>query len=86
MDINGTHCNGTPYLVKYLGEYRLVLHKLDADPDDKNKVLILPRIPLKYSGMKSAFEVTRLQFPIKVAFAITGHKMQVMISVILLLH
>ena len=29
MDINGGHCNGTRYLVKYIGEYRLVLHKLD---------------------------------------------------------
>ena len=50
MDINAGHCNGTRYLVKHLGKYRLVLHKLDAKDDDKNKVLILPRIPLRYRG------------------------------------
>ena len=47
MDIKGGHCNGTRYLVKHIGKYRLVLRKLDTNDDDKN-VLILPRIPLRY--------------------------------------
>ena len=42
MDINAGHCNGTQYLFKYLGKYRLVLLKLDAKDDNKNKVMILP--------------------------------------------
>ncbi|KAL7531257.1 hypothetical protein ACHAWF_003691 [Thalassiosira exigua] len=48
MDIKAGHCNGTNYLVQEIGKYRLVLHKLDARDDDKNKVLILPKIPLRY--------------------------------------
>ena len=49
------------------------------------------RQKLKYflnscTGQAHAVQATVFQFPIKVAFAITGHKMQVMISVILLLH
>ena len=28
MDIKGGHCNGTRYLVKHIGQFRLVLHKL----------------------------------------------------------
>ena len=76
MDINAGHCNGTRYLVKHLGIYRLVLHKLDAKDDDKNKVLILPRISLRYSGTIFPFELTRLQFPIKVAFALTINQAQ----------
>ena len=71
MDIKGGHCNGTRYLVKHIGEYRLVLHKLDSGPDDKDRVLILPRIPLRYNGYDLPFELCRLQFPIKLAFALT---------------
>ena len=76
MDIKAGHCNGTRYLVKHIGEYRLVLHKLDAKEDDKNKVLILPRIPLRYGGQSFPFELTRLQFPIKIAFALTINRAQ----------
>ncbi|KAL7532029.1 hypothetical protein ACHAWF_004001, partial [Thalassiosira exigua] len=71
MNIKAGHCNGTCYLVKEIGKYRLVLHKLGAREDDKNKVLILPRIPLRYGGQNFPFELTRLQFPIKIAFALT---------------
>ena len=76
MDIKGGHCNGTRYLVKHIGEYRLVLHKLEAGPDDKDKVLILPRIPLRYNGVDLPFEICRLQFPVKLAFALTINRSQ----------
>ena len=76
MDIKGGHCNGTRYLIKHIGQYRLVLHKLDSKNDDKNKVLILPRIPLRYGGTKFPFELVRLQFPIKIAFALTINRAQ----------
>ena len=62
--------------MKNIGQYRLVLHKLDAWDDDKNKVLILPRIPMKYGGQTFPFELTRLQFPLKVAFALTINRAQ----------
>ena len=32
MDISAGHCNGTRYLVKMIGQYRLILHKLDTIP------------------------------------------------------
>ena len=76
MDIDAGHCNGTRYLVKHIGQYRLVLHKLDARDNDKNKVLILPRIPMRYGGQSFPFELTRLQFPLKVAFALTINRAQ----------
>ena len=78
MDIKGGHCNGTRYLVKHIGEYRLVLHKLDAGPDDKDRVLILPQIPLRYNGLDLPFELCRcrLQFSIKLAFALTINRAQ----------
>jgi hypothetical protein len=76
MDIDAGHCNGTRYLVKDIGQYRLVLHKLDARENDKNKVLILPRIPLRYGGKTFPFELTRLQFPLKLAFALTINRAQ----------
>ena len=43
MDIYAGHCNGTRHLVKVIGQYRLILHKLDIR--DKNKILILSQIP-----------------------------------------
>ena len=51
--------------------------KLHAEEGDKNKVLILPRIPMKHAmSDKFAFELTRLQFPIKIAFALTMNRAQ----------
>ena len=76
MDIRAGHCNGTRYLVKHIGQYRLVLHKLDVKEGDKNKVLILPRIPMRYGGERFPFELTRLQFPLKIAFALTINRAQ----------
>ena len=57
MDIYAGHCNGTRYLVKTIGQYRVILHKLDAKGDDKNNVLILPRIPCHYGGRNFPFEL-----------------------------
>ena len=46
--------------------------KHDARDDDKNKVLILPSsIPYHYGGKASHLRLTQLQFPLKIAFALT---------------
>ena len=50
MDIKAGHCNGTRYLVKEVGKYRLLLEKLNHNKGDKNETLLLLRIPLKYGG------------------------------------
>ena len=46
--------------------------------EKKTKYLsILPRIPIKHAmSDKFAFELTRLQFPIKIAFALTMNRAQ----------
>ena len=56
MDISAGHCNGTRYLVKMIGQYRL--HKLDVKDDDKTKILILSWIPCHYGGNNFPFELT----------------------------
>ena len=76
MDIKAGHCNGSRYMVKHIGQFRLVLHKLNAKQDDQNKVLILPRIPMRYGGRSFKFGITRLQFPLKFAFALTINRAQ----------
>lgn len=76
MDIKAGHCNGTRYLVKEVGKYRLLLEKLNHNKGDKNTNLLLPRIPMKYGGKQFLFELTRLQFPIKIAFALTINRSQ----------
>ncbi|KAL7551519.1 hypothetical protein ACHAWF_014705 [Thalassiosira exigua] len=76
MDIKRGHCNGTRYLVKAMGEYRLVLTKMGAKDDDPNKTLILPRIPMRANDYGLPFELKRLQFPVKPAFALIINKAQ----------
>lgn len=76
MNIPAGHCNGTRYIVKAIGKYRLVLEKLDADFDDEDKILILPRIPMVSNESSTAFKLKRLQFPVKLAFAVTFNRAQ----------
>ena len=76
MDIYAGHCNGTRYLVRLIGQYRMILLKLDARDNYKNKVLILPWIPCHYGGKCFPFELTQLQFPLKIAFALTINRAQ----------
>ena len=52
MDIKAGHCNGTRYLVKEIGRYRLLLEKLNQKEGDKNTMLILPMIPMRYGETK----------------------------------
>jgi ATP-dependent DNA helicase PIF1 len=76
MNIPAGHCNGTRYIVKAIGKYRLVLEKLDTDSDDKDKILLLPRIPMTSNESSTAFKLKRLQFPVKLAFAVTFNRAQ----------
>ena len=62
MDIKAGHCNGTRYLVKEIGRYRLLLEKLNHKEGDKNTTLLLLRIPMRYGGKQFPFELKRLQF------------------------
>ena len=50
--------------------------KLNQTEGDKNTTLLLPRIPMRYGGKQFPFELKRLQFPIKIAFALTINRSQ----------
>lgn len=76
MDIKAGHCNGTRYLVKEIGRYRLLLEKSNQTEGDKNTTLLLQRIPMRYGGKQFPFELKHLQFPIKIAFALTINRSQ----------
>ena len=59
-----------------MGDYRLVLTNMGAKDDDPNKTLILPRIPMRANDYGLPFELKRLQFPVKPAFALTINRAQ----------
>ena len=63
-------------LILFNWNSKFVLQKLDAAPDDNNSILILPRIPMRSGGKSFPSELCRLQFPIKVAFALTINRAQ----------
>ena len=67
------HCNGTRYIVTNLGKY--VIEGRIPDGPHKGKVIYIPRIdnrpPKNFSP-----QLSRLQFPIKLAFAMTSNKSQ----------
>ncbi|KAL7551232.1 hypothetical protein ACHAWF_014416 [Thalassiosira exigua] len=75
-DIKRGHCNRTQYLVKAMGDYCLVLTKMGAQDDDPNKTLTLPRISMGANDYGLPFELKRLQFPVKPAFALTINRAQ----------
>ena len=45
MDIKAGHCNGTRYLIKNIGQYRLVLEKLHAEEGDKTSTYTAENSP-----------------------------------------
>ena len=50
MDIETGYCNGSQYLVKHIGQFRLLIHELNAKLNDQNKILILPINPKRCGG------------------------------------
>ena len=76
FNVKAGHCNGTRYIIKEIGKHRLELEKLGASEDDENATLQLPRIPMGYNPTDMPMSMTRLQFPIKLAFAVTFHRAQ----------
>ena len=67
------HCNGTRYIVTNMAKH--VIEAVIPDGIHKGKVLYIPRI---YNTPPKNFSptMTRIQFPIKLAFAITSNKSQ----------
>ena len=67
------HCNGTRYVVTNLGKY--VIEARIPDGPHKGKVIYIPRIDNRPAKNYSP-QISRLQFPIKLAFAMTSNKSQ----------
>ena len=67
------HCNGTRYVVTNLAKH--VIEAVIPEGLHKGKILFIPRI---YNTPPKNFSphMTRIQFPIKLAFAITSNKSQ----------
>jgi len=75
FNVKAGHCNGTRYIVKEIYKHRLELEKLDANGNEDD-ILQLPRISMRYDPDDQPLTMTRLQFPIKPAFAVTFHRSQ----------
>ena len=69
--VNG-HCNGTRYKIVALHDH--VINTIIASGTHAGRKLLILRIPLKPSDNDFPFDVTRRQFPVKLAFAITANK------------
>ena len=76
MNLPAGHCNGTRYLVKHIGTYRLLLEKLNTKLGDTNTTLLLPRIPMVHKNKHIPCTVSQLQFPIKIAYCLTIDRAQ----------
>ena len=62
--------------VKEIGTYRLLLEKSNPKVGDTNITLLLPRIPMNHKSKHFPCTVSRLQFPIKIAYCLTINRAQ----------
>lgn len=68
-------CNGSRMVVREIGEYRLVCQLVDVD-GSAGRVVALSRIRMFSNKDDYAFRWARVQFPVRLAFAITINKSQ----------
>ena len=74
LDPSEGHCNGTRYVVRNLNR-----HTIEADIATgayKGKKLLIPRLKFNSDDNLCAFQFSRVQFPIRLAFGITANKSQ----------
>jgi ATP-dependent DNA helicase PIF1 len=75
LDPRNGHCNGSKYIVSNL--LPNVIEAINMTPGPHcNKKLLIPRIPLCPASNIFPFDMTRKQFPVRLAFAITANKAQ----------
>lgn len=67
-------CNGTRLIIKSISN-RLLVAKITIG-EFKDKIVFLPRLPLIPSDSGLPFDMQRIQFPIRPAFAMTINKSQ----------
>ena len=74
FDPSRGHCNGTRYIIKKM--YNHVLDAVVASGPYAGERLFIPRIPLNSDPETYPFQMTRRQFPIRLAFGVTANKSQ----------
>ena len=74
LDYRNGHCNGTRYRVTSVTNTLIRAEKLNGV--DSGNVLLIPRMKLTPSDSDLPFQLQRLQFPIRPAFAMTINKSQ----------
>ena len=76
LNIRHGHCNGTRYIIEDIYNRYIKARKLSYIENDENAVLLIPRIPLSTTGSDFPFLMRRLQFPVRLAYALTFNKAQ----------
>jgi Helicase len=71
LDVKNGHCNGTRYLVHNMSRFLITAKCLDS-----NNIILIPRIPTLTKEGEYPFIMRRLQFPVKLAFAMTFNRAQ----------
>jgi ATP-dependent DNA helicase PIF1 len=74
LDPTNGLCNGTRLLIMKLG-HRILEAKIITG-DKRGEVVLIPRIALDCDDKELPFTLRRLQFPVKLAFALTINKSQ----------
>jgi ATP-dependent DNA helicase PIF1 len=76
LDSTNGLCNGTRMIIKRMSPRLLEVEIISGDGQHIGKRALIPRIPLLSSMPQMPFQLIRLQFPVKVAFAMTINKSQ----------
>ena len=74
LDLKNELCNGSRLMIRQLHNYVLECEVLTGT--SKGKRVLIPRIKLVPTGITLPFVFERLQFPVRVAFAMTINKSQ----------
>lgn len=74
LDVEQGQCNGTRYIITKLGDHFVEVESLQGEY--RGQRLFLPKLTMKAKSPILPKEINRLQFPIKVAYAMTINKSQ----------
>ena len=66
LNIKRGHCNGTQYIILHITRQLITAKKLDSE-----EIILIPRIPSCTKDSELPFVMKRIQFPVKIAFAMT---------------
>ena len=73
MNLKKGHCNGTRYKIISISSHLIYAKKLSGGPHED---IYIPRIPFMVNDSIFPWHFKRLQFPVRLAFAMTINKSQ----------